>query len=329
LRGDGLGNGKKMDNREADSDRIENAARAAWFYYILGKTQEEIALEMSLSRPTIQRLITLAQSEHLVTFRISHPIAECVDLAHKIKGRFGLKYSDVVPNDEKKADSILGIASAAASFIEKALTMESPIVMAVGTGRTLRAAVEQVKPMHCPQHTLVSVVSNVASDGSASSFDALTQLTASTQARAYPMFLPVLARSSEERQLLLSIHAVQRVHALAAGADITIVGVGQLDFQAQQYVDGFITRDELVDLIRVGAVGEIVGWAYDKDGKILDGPTNSRITSAPHRQDGSRLVVGVAAGPAKVRPIYAAIVGRIVTGLITDAATARAILDIS
>jgi DNA-binding transcriptional regulator LsrR (DeoR family) len=318
-----------MDNREADSYRLENAARAAWYYYILGRTQEEIAQEMNVSRPTVQRLITLAQSEHLVRVRITHPIAECIDLAHNLKERFSLKFSEVAPNDKRDSSSVLGIASVAASYIERALSVDSPVVMAIGTGRTLRAAVEQVAPTRCPQHTLVAIVSNVASDGSASSFDALTQLARSTEARAYPMFLPVLARSKEERQLLLSIPAAQRVHALAFGADMTIVGVGQMDFQAPQYVDGFITRDELVDLMRIGAVGEIVGWAYDRDGKILDGPTNSRITSAPHRLDGDRLVIGVAAGPAKVRSIHAAIVGRIVTGLITDTTTARAILDMN
>ncbi|MBN9010579.1 MAG: hypothetical protein J0H63_10740, partial [Rhizobiales bacterium] len=47
----------------------------------------------------------------------------------------------------------------------------------------------------------------------------------------------------------------------------------------------------------------------------------------PHRPGADRLAVGVAVGAAKVRAIRAALTGRIITGLITDEATASALLD--
>jgi DNA-binding transcriptional regulator LsrR (DeoR family) len=121
--------------------------------------------------------------------------------------------------------------------------------------------------------------------------------------------------------------AVKRVRALAARADLTIVGVGQIDAEAQQYIDGFISREELIELMRAGAAGEVVGWAYDSAGEVLTGGTNARLTSVPHRPREERLVVGVAVGPAKVRPIQAALTGNILTGLITDEATAVALLS--
>ena len=143
------------------------------------------------------------------------------------------------------------------------------------------------------------------------------------------MFMPVLAESPEERVLFINNQLVRRLHGLAANADVTIVGVGQMDFEAQQFIDGFISREELVDLIRAGAVGEIVGWAYDSLGRILDTKTNARITSAPLRPEGDRLVIGVAVGQAKVRAINSALVGGLLTGLITDAATSRSLLDLT
>jgi DNA-binding transcriptional regulator LsrR (DeoR family) len=107
-----------------------------------------------------------------------------------------------------------------------------------------------------------------------------------------------------------------------------MVGVGQTDLQAQQFIDGFISREELIDLMRAGAAGEVVGWAYDNAGRVLDGGTNARLTSVPHRPDDDRLVVGVAVGPAKVRPIHSALIGRILTALITDEATAELLLGL-
>ena len=32
-------------------------------------------------------------------------------------------------------------------------------------------------------------------------------------------------------------------------------------------------------MMRLGAVGEITGWAFDAEGRVLDGGTNDRVTS--------------------------------------------------
>ena len=39
--------------------------------------------------------------------------------------------------------------------------------MAVGTGRTLKAAVDHLPPIDCPQHCVVSLTGNIGPDGSA------------------------------------------------------------------------------------------------------------------------------------------------------------------
>jgi DNA-binding transcriptional regulator LsrR (DeoR family) len=316
-----------MERREADkaeNSRLDDAARAGWLYYIAGNTQDEIARKLNVSRPTAQRLVSLALAERLITFRLDHPIAACMELARRLGERFELKHCDVVPTDLRNKNNVAGVAASAAGFLEQQLSATTPIIIALGTGRTLRAAVDQIRPMKCPHHQLVSLVGNIAPDGSASFFDTLTRLADLTQARHYPIPLPLVAASPAERQLLLSIEPVRHVHALAARADLTIVGVGQMDAEAQQFMDGFISREQLLDLMRAGAAGEVVGWAFDSDGRPLTAGTNTRITSVPMRPADGRLVLGVAIGPAKVKAIRAALAGRLISGLITDEATATA-----
>jgi DNA-binding transcriptional regulator LsrR (DeoR family) len=249
-----------------------------------------------------------------------------MELSRRLTDRYELRLCDVVPTDPLHPTGVAGVAASAAAYLEQVLVTKTPLIIALGTGRTLRAAVDQIRPMECPQHRLVSLVGNIAPDGSASFFDTLTRLADLTQAPHYPIPLPVIAASPEERDLLVAIEPVARVHALAARADLTLVGVGQLDGEAQQFIDGFISREELIDLVRAGAAGEVVGWAYDDEGEVLKCGTNARLTSVPHRPADDRLVVGVAVGPAKVRPIQAALKGRILTGLITDESTAVALL---
>lgn len=315
-----------MASSDTDKSRLDDAARAGWLYFIAGNTQDEIAKKLNVSRPTAQRLVSLAVSERLITFRLEHPIAACMELAARLTERYGLLYCDVVPTDPESTSSTLGIAQATAGFIEQKLRSEKPIIVGVGTGRALRAAVEQLPRLNCPLHDVVSLIGNISRDGTASFYDVLSRLADLTQARHYPMPLPIFATSPEERELLLGLDAVKKVRSLANRADVTLVGVGQIDAQAQLHVDGFITREELMDMIRMGAVGEVAGWAFNADGQILDGGTNRTLMSVPHQVPAQRLIVGVAQGSAKIEAIRAALKGRILSGLITNEATAQALL---
>jgi len=116
------------------------------------------------------------------------------------------------------------------------------------------------------------------------------------------------------------------VRAVAAKADLRLVGIGQMDQSAQVFVDGFVSREELLEIMRLGAVGELTGWAFDGEGRIIEGGTNARLTSIPPQVPAEALTIGAAVGPAKVAAIRAALKGRLINGLITDEATASAIL---
>ncbi|TXL76740.1 sugar-binding transcriptional regulator [Vineibacter terrae] len=318
-----------MELSDSEKLRLDNAARAGWLYFIAGKTQDEIARVLNVSRPTAQRLVSLCLAERLITFRLEHPIAACMELATRLTNTFELRLCEVVPSDPASPASTAGIAERAAAVLESILRRKKPAIIGIGTGRAMRASVEQLPSMDCPNHQLVSLVGNISPDGSASLFDTIGRFADLTKARHYPMPLPVFVSSKAERAQLLKINSVMRVHAMAEQADLRLVGVGQLDQGAQLHVDGFISREELLELMRLGAVGELTGWAFDAQGQIIDGGTNLRVTSVPHCVSDTMLTVGAALGPSKVVAMRAALKGRMLNGLITDEATARALLAAS
>lgn len=311
---------------DADPSRLDDAARAGWLYFIAGNTQDEIARKLRVSRATAQRLVSLSLAERLITFRLEHPIAACMELAHRLRDRFGLALCEVVPSDPASGSATVGAAECAASLLEARLREPGPAVLALGTGRMMRAAVEMVPPMDCPQHQLVSLVGNISPDGSASPFDALARLADLTHARQFPMPLPTYMGSQDEREQLLRLEPVQRMRAVAEAALFRLIGVGQVDDEAQLRIDGFISQDDVAELRRLGAVGELTGWAIDAAGQVIVGGANGRVTSiAPRVPEGGQ-AVAVAIGAAKVPAVRAAMVGRLVNGLITNETTARALL---
>jgi DNA-binding transcriptional regulator LsrR (DeoR family) len=310
---------------ESERSRLDDAARAGWLYFIAGHTQDEIAKMLQVSRASAQRLVSLCLAERLITFRLEHPIAACMELASRLKDRFNLAHCEVVPTDP--AHSNAGIAERCANLLDSALRPETPVIVALGTGRAVRAAVERVTPIDRPNHQIVSLVGNISADGSASFYDTVGRLADRTGARHYPMPLPFLMSSEEERNRMVRIESIAKIKAIAVKADLRLVGIGQMDQKAQVLVDGFVTREELSEMMRLGAVGEVTGWAFDAKGRLIKGGTNARLTSISPQTPARTMTIAAAIGQAKVPALRAALAGHLINGLITDEATARAILE--
>jgi DNA-binding transcriptional regulator LsrR (DeoR family) len=206
------------------------------------------------------------------------------------------------------------------------LRAPEPKIIAIGTGRTLKAAIELLPPIEAPDKKIVSLTGNIAPDGSAAIYSVIFTMADVVKARHFPMTLPVIATSAEERDLLHSQAMIRGTLALAARADIAFVGIGDLGANAPLYQDGFVTQAELTALQRAGAIGEITGWAFDKEGQLIEGLTNDRVASAPLPIVGKCLVVAIAMGSRKLAGIAAAVKGRLINGLITDEQTAERLL---
>lgn len=312
---------------DADNPRLDDAARAGWLYYIAGKTQDEIARLMSISRPSAQRLVALAISARLVKVRLDHPMARCMDLAQALRERFGLAECEVVQSDPESRSATLGIANATAAELERMLARREPAVIAMGTGEELRATANQLRPMECPQHKLVSLVGNIAPDGSASLLDAVSRAADMVKAPHYPMPCSVLASSRRERDAFVAQPHIRQVIALAQAADLTFVGIGSMVEDAPLVRDGFATLADMRAMMAVGSAGEITGWAFDDEGRFIKGLTNDRVMGAQPPRAAQRRIIGVSMSPDRLRAIRAALRGKLVNGLITNDAMAERLLQ--
>ena len=307
--------------------RLDDAARAGWLYYVAGNTQDQIATKLGVSRQSAQRLVSLARSEGLVRVQIDHPIANCLDLSERLREQFQLKFVDVVPTDPGSLSTITGVAESTSAELERWLRQENPLVIAVGTGRTLKAAVELLPRMDCRQHKVISLTGNIAPDGSAAFYNVVFTMADSVNVRSFPMPLPVIASSPGEREMLHAQAMIRPTLLLAEKADVTFVGIGDLSSEAPLFVDGFISETELRSLQQAGAVGEIVGWSFDASGRMIRNHTNDRVASAPIPPRETSLVIAAAKGPRKLPGILGAIRGNLINGLITDEQTAAAMLE--
>ncbi len=308
--------------------KLDQAARAAWMSYVGGITQDEIAQQLGVSRPGVQRLLALARQEGLIKVRIDHPISACMALAAAIRDRYGLDYCDVVPAEPDAPDgAAYYLAAAGAERISRLVERSEPLTLSLGTGRSVRATVEAMSRHDRPQHRFVSLVGNVARDGSANRYDGVVVLADKTGGERFLLPAPVVADSVEEKQAMLGQRLFQAITEVARQAEAAFIGVGRIDRQATLFQDHFIGQGDLEELLRLEAVGELLGWPLDREGRVIDCSITRRVTSLPLEMLRDQPLVALAGGREKAPALLAALRGGWLKGLVTDETAARCIIE--
>lgn len=308
--------------------KLDQAARVAWMSHVGGLTQDEIASQLGISRPGVQRLLALARQEGLVKVHIDHPISTCMALGRTLSQHFGLTFCDVVPAESTTSDNAtyyLGVAGA--ERIGKLIERGDPLTLSLGSGRSVRAAVEALSRVERPQHRFVSLVGNVARDGSANRYDSVMLLADKTGGESFLLPAPVVAESLAEQQALLNQRLFKAIATVTKASEAAFIGVGRIDRQATLFQDHFISERELDELLALEAVGELLGWPLNRRGEVIDCSITRRVTSLPLTYFGKHLMVAIAGGYEKAPAIHAALTGGWLKGLITDEVAARQIIE--
>ncbi len=307
--------------------KLDLAARAAWLYHAKGKRQDQIAADLNLSRQVVQRLIAIAASENLIRFQLIHPLSECIELAERLRERFGLVYCDVAPSAGGVDEDIATVATAAAFYLENLLSQKAPITVGIGNGRALRETTSRIAPMARPQHKCVSLMGNLTRHGRASHYDVVMRLAERVGAQCYPLPMPVVTNTVAEREVLQAQLAYQSFLSLVDEASVLMMGIGYMGWQAPLHLDGFITDVELAQAMEAGAIGELLGHGVDASGNLLTGGYHDRLTSFRLKAPAQRPTMIVQSGTIRVPAICAALDERLANALITDESTARSLLE--
>jgi DNA-binding transcriptional regulator LsrR (DeoR family) len=309
-------------------EKLELAVRAAWLYHVAGNTQHEIARKLQISRPTAQRLVAFALERGLIKVRVNHKVASCLELAVALRQRYNLAVCDVVPVNGDSADQILRkIAVAAAQVMESYINEVQPKIIALGSGQTIKAVVGELNMLARPQHRLLSLVGTIARDGSSNPYDAALQAAEKIGAKCFLIPAPLLADSPEERKQWCHHRLYRIVEELSDQIDVAFVGIGDMRLGCPMHRDGFLTGEEVLELVKAGAVGDNLGWAFDEMGELVRASTQQRVTSIRLRRPPRKPVIAFTGGQHKAQAVLGALRGQWINGLVTDETCARMILS--
>lgn len=307
--------------------KTHSAARAAWLYYITGNTQHQIADCLGISRQVVQRLIATASADNLVSFQIMHAVSDCLQLASALVLKYNLQFCQVVPSAGLASAACQRmVTSAAASVMTSLLSATPGMTVALGSGRTLRAAIEKMPDLIGSRHHCVSLLGAMTADGTTTRYDVPLCMAEKTGGKYFIVPAPMFADTALDRDLWCNNRIYKTVTEKARKADITFLGIGDIAQNCPLFHQGFISREEVDRLLEQGAVAEVVGHIVDENGVLIEGELQQRLTSITLPQLPMRPTLAFAGGADKHRAIEAVLKGRWINGFITDEESARYLL---
>jgi DNA-binding transcriptional regulator LsrR (DeoR family) len=301
---------------------LDTVYQAARMYYLEDATQNEIANRLGVSRPTVSRLVSEARRAGLVRIEVVDPFQdETAVLAERLRVVLGLQavYLAAVTHT---ATLGVDLAEPVAAAVE-AMHLAPGDAVLVSSGSTVHAIAHGVVPP-MPGVQLVPTVGGQADPNQWFQTNEITR-AAAERSGAIPTFLFAQALPSEAlRASLDEDPAFQHVVGLWGRATGAILGIGAPVATRDAMARGLPVDDAVFDR----ATGDVCLNFTGPDGEAIEFPGSERmvrtsrevLAAVPH-------AVGVAVGTVKVPSIISAVRGRLVNELVTDAATARALLD--
>jgi len=302
------------------------AVRIARYYYQLGLTQQQISAELGIGRARVIRLLAEARERGVVTISINSPLVENLDLAEALVHCFSLDSADVcLVQAENKQELARQIGAAAGEYVHRAI--HNNMAISVGWGVTLREMVMQLDPRPTENVSVISLLGALTRMSSVARYQATTALAEKLNAECHYLAAPIVCDSQSTRELLVAQPMCKEIRKMALSSDLAIVSIGGLD-SATIRVVSMVNDDEFHSVEKAGAIGNFLGYYIDSRGEIVDHPINRRIigvSGIEFRKIPRRMMIS--GGPNKVAALMAVLNQGLVSDLVTDAQTAKALLD--
>ena len=317
-----------------DDDRL--IYKVCCLYYEDQMNQKEIGDYLGVSRSSVLRMLQNGRERGIVRIEIHNPAAfNYGELERKLETKYSLK--DVVIVEESVLDSK---SEAAAYIFEQAADylyslLKEGYRIGVTMGQTLNRVLQTNKTFK-KFHSLLCVpivggISHGAIDGMDVQGNEIARRFIDKFGGTYVQFLsPAIFSDKEVLRYFLQEKAVNFVFDEFKKIDVAVVGIGFPEGEDHTLIKaGYATRQELLELSKAGAVGDITLQFFDKEGNTEPFHNfNDRVAAIP-MEDYKRIPVkiGIATGERKVNAVKGAIKGNLINVLITNAECARKLID--
>lgn len=300
--------------------------RVSDMYYNQNLSQQEIALQLSISRPTVSKLLTAARQHGIVTISVNDINGrKYYQLEHALEDAFALQEVFVVDTAATTAETKRAIGKATQEYLARIIEDNSIIGLSMGT------TVAQIPLFQPPTFhknlTFIPLVGGVGVVENELHSNSLAEAMARVYGGKYlPLHAPAMVSRKKTKIELMKESAIQKVFKMAGKMDIALLGIGAPDPTSTVVKTGYITTAMLKKIKEENICGDICMNFYDETGNTEIFEYNDKVIAIDlSTLRKVRHSIGLVEGSGKAEATLGAINGRYITTLITDLDCARAL----
>lgn len=311
-------------------ERYDDMYEAAVRYYVHDETMDSIARQLGMSRSSVSRLLSSARDQGLVQITVAEHAGSRSATANQLARRFGVTVHIATVGDSLPLSGRFDRVTRRAAALFKDAVTDGQLI-GVAWGVTLSSIVHHLDRRPLREATIVQMNGGVNSETTGTPYVGaiLEGLATAFDARIVHFPVPAFFDYAETRRAMWRERSVRRVLDLQRRLDIAIFGVGSLHGKVPSHVysAGYLDGDDLAQLAKEGAVGDVCTVLLREDGTYADISYNERATGlAP---DDLRKVprrICVVADPDRAPAVVGALRAGVVTDLVCDDITAEAVV---
>jgi DNA-binding transcriptional regulator LsrR (DeoR family) len=298
-------------------------AELARLYYLEDVSKVELGRRFDVSRFKIARMLAKGREMGIIRIEIHEPTMNLPSYADPLMRILGLPLVRVIES-KGSADSVRGAVGVMGAQLLRE-TLEDGDTVGIGSGRTLLSLTTQVSDP--PAVRVVELCGAVPSASSTSPLEQLRERVEEAGGSVRAVGAPLFAGSPHRRDSWVS--QLGSVQGLQDHLDLAVVGIGawgEGDSEVRQAFPPAI-QDRLD---AAGPVAEMLGHWFASDGAVIaQDVTRMCVTTEAYQLSAAPHVIAIAAGAEKARAIMGVARSGLITGLITDQAAAKRMLEIA
>ncbi len=301
--------------------------QVAKMYYSEGLKQDSIAYKLGISRSSISLILTQAKEMGLIEINIKDPRINVQDVAQSMIIQFSLEDCLVIPTVTDSIHVINKvIVSQGADYIENLLESNSTIGIAWGlTCYEFMLSFNNRRQLR--GINVIPLIGGTSRISSEYQLNEMVRMFAETVSGT-PTFIyaPAIAESVADKELYMQSASMKAVMKKWDEMDVAVISAGA---PPESYHHDMATNPvHLQHIDETRAVGDICARRINIRGEFIENDYSQRIMGISEEQLRCiKKVICIAGGAHKILSITGALRTGIIKYLVTDEATARAILS--
>lgn len=315
--------GRQIDSNEEERFQV----KAAWLYHIEGLTQEAIAKHLNVTRLRVNRALRDASKNGTIRIQINSEFSPCLQLEKEFRAIYNLQDVSIIPTPSDDANAQAVVGAELGRYLSGLLANSKIKLFGMAWGTALHNATRAVIPTKREDLEIVSVMGGLPRGSDVNGFEITTRLSEQFRASRTFFTAPLYASSKQSRDIIMIQDVFQEILSKIRKVDALATGVGDVSQRSIMIREGLPKDVTQKSLIAAGAVGDLMGYYINKEGKLVDHSINHRVIGInPTELKAMPNVILAAGGQHKVPIIAAVLKMGLFNTFVTDQRTAESIL---